>query len=109
MRAKLIRGAAVAVIAMVLFWLGGFLLLTRGSDWPDIEAAIAADQVVQSMVGGVVRDVVPNLRGYSYSFSGDEGHAAFVARVDGAAGSKHLELSLKKQAGRWSVIQARAR
>lgn len=104
MRAKLIRGAFIAAAAMVIFWLGGFILLTRGSEWADIEAVILADEKIKAVSGGTVRSLTPEFLGYRYGFRGEGGYAEFVAKIEGVT-SKRVELKLRKNRGVWSITR----
>lgn len=106
MRSKLVKGALIALAGLVLFWIGGFLLLTKGAEWPAIEAAAVGDSSVKAAVGGNVKSVKPEFLGYRYRFAGQSGRAEFTARVDGSGGSKKMNLVLVESQGRWSVARA---
>ena len=100
------RGAAIALIGVGVFWVGGFFLLTRGEDWPEIEAAVLTDPGVISLVGGSVYRVRADFLGYSYGFRGDSGYAAFTATVESDISRRKMHLILKREAGHWMLADS---
>lgn len=104
---KILRGLVIALLGIGTLWIGGFLWLTKGSDWEQIELVIRGDSLIKSEVKGNVVTVTPEFLGYSYGVTETSGYANFKAEIQHSTGSARFQISMTRAAGVWKVTSVK--
>jgi hypothetical protein len=104
---KILRGLVIALAAIGAFWIGGFLWLTKGEDWEQIEFAIKSNAQLKAELQGDIVNVSPEFLGYSYGTTENSGYADFAAEIHYAKGMVRYQIDMKRTAQKWQVESAK--
>jgi hypothetical protein len=100
---KALRGAAIAVFAILIFWGGGFFAFTKSDDWSKLQETILLYRPVTDVVGDV-HQINPKIWKFSHSSRGDQtGNVVIRIVVTGSKSSNNFLLFATKRNGRWTI------
>lgn len=99
-RRKLLRYALIPLIAILVFWWGGFLYFKGSNDWQEIRALLATDRAIRAEVGEVKEISVAPIP-FMYRFSGDYAKATLRVTVIGSKGEHSGTIDAERRSGRW--------
>lgn len=99
-------GVLAAFLGIGIIWMGGFLWVTKSSDWKSIEAVIQNDSTIAAELGGQVLKISPEFLGWSYGYREYTGFARFKAEVSTARGLARYRFHLMKSGQTWRVVEA---
>lgn len=102
-RRTLVRYAVVPLLAVVVFWYGGYLYFRGSSDWQEIQTLLTVDPAIQMAVGEV-RGVSLAPLPFMYRFSGDYAKATLRVTVVGTKGEYQSTVEAERRAGRWVLL-----
>jgi hypothetical protein len=106
-RKKILRSLVIVVVAILLFWIGGYTFFVNSEELVSIKSVITETDVVTTRVGKV-NEITTSLFGFSYSFSGKWAHTDLRLTVTGEKGVAQFQVELEKSDGSWRIIQIKA-
>jgi len=101
-RRNLFRYALIPLIAILVFWWGGFFYFKGSSDWQEIQALLSADPAIRAEVGEVKEISVAPMP-FMYRFSGDYAKATLRVTVVGSKGEHRGTIEAERRSGRWAL------
>lgn len=100
---KALLGGGIAVIAIALFWVGGFYGFVRSDDYHDIQQLLRDHKPLTEQIGAINR-INPKFWGFSNSLRGNEsGSADLYMHIEGTRSSSTIRVIARKRDGRWSI------
>lgn len=104
-RRTLIRYAVIPLLAVLVFWYGGYLYFKGSRDWQEIQALLAVDPGIHTAVGDV-RAISLAPMPFMYRFSGDYAKATLRVTIVGTKGEYRSTVEAERRAGRWVLLPA---
>lgn len=95
-----VRYFFIPLIAILVFWLGGYGYFRSSDDWQEIQRLLAQSPTVVSKVGKVQQISVSPMP-FIYRFSGDSGSATLRISVIGSSGEYRTTVQMRKLNGVW--------
>lgn len=102
-RGKFIRFFVIPLVAVLVFWLGGYFFFKGSADWQEVKVLLATDPGVRSKVGDV-REITVAPFPFMYRFSGDYVRATLRVTVTGSTGEHRTTIEVEKRGGAWSFV-----
>lgn len=99
---KLSTYALLALVAIIVFWLGGYYAFVNSTGWTEIESAIKNNKVVVNTVGKVQK-VDSSPLGFYYSFSGNWAEAKLNVVITGDVTTANFLIEVSKNNSPWKI------
>jgi len=92
----------LAIISVLMFWLGGYYSFVNSSNWVEIESAIKNNTVVVSAVGKVQK-VISSPFGFFYRSSGNWAETKLNVVITGDVTTAAFSVEASKNNSPWKI------